>query len=535
MLRLQLLGGFRAHADTVDVAVLAKQPRRAALLTLLAIEREVARERVIAMLWPDASQDRGRHSLNQSIYYLRRLIAADWVELQGDRCVVAPWVTTDVGELEAAADAGDHEAVLRLYAGPLLAGSSLAATAEFDIWVDGRRAAIDRLHRRARRRHIETLIGAGGHADALRVAEEWCRLDPLEDEAQHRLIQLLAGSGQRAAALRQYAAYTRLLDEHGLRPLEQTMELVAQLQHGELAAPPHASVLTAPLPAAPEWTDAGDGAGPTAVERPHGRAAAAPALRRPPLLLRSTRGLAALLGLIFIANWVETTVETWVADRSPLVARLRMELARASHWLEGGLGFEYHDLASPITVFGYTAAYFFAFPLLLAGVGIALARRPAIRPFRIFSVAVAVNYLVSLPFFLVFPVPERWAYPDSGAMVLSDLVSIHLIEFFRPFSGLDNSFPSFHVSLTVLAVLCSFLFVQRFRWTALFTGGTIVLATIALGIHWGGDVVAGAAAGVLSVYMASRIDARYPDTTEPAGPQRALVTRPVRARELEHT
>jgi DNA-binding SARP family transcriptional activator/membrane-associated phospholipid phosphatase len=546
MLRLQLLGGFNVAADAGDVSALARQPRRAALLTLLAVERELARERVMAMLWPEADPDRGRHSLNQGIYYLRRIIGTDWVELRGERCVVAPWVVTDVQELEQAATAGQHSEVLRLYGGALLEGAPLAATAEFDMWVDARRAAIDRLHRRARRDHIGALLAAGEKEAALHCAEEWCRLDPLEDEAQHRVIELLAASGQRAAALQQFGSYQRLLDEYELKPLDDTVLLVEHLQQGE----------TGPLPSALAAADAEhswrDGAGPTAqpydsrVPRSAARTAVAggaPATRgeaaqsggpydarpgpvagapgaRPGVtatLLLTRTGLSALLAAVFAFNLLETTVESWLEPRLPIIGQLRLQASRAAHWLEGHLSFEYHDLTNGLAVVGFSMSYFFLFPALLVAAGLALAMRTSIRPYRVFATAVAINYLISLPFFLLFPVPERWAYSDSGAMVLSDLWSTGLIDMVRPISGLDNSFPSFHVSLTVILVLASFIFRLRFRWSVLFLGGTVVLATFVLGIHWLPDLIAGAAAGVLSVMLAILLDRRLPDAAGVAG------------------
>lgn len=504
MLRLQLLGGFRAHLDSGEVPALARQPRRAALLTYLAVERDVAREAVISLLWPEAAPDRGRHALNQGIYFLRRLLGADWVELRGDRCVVAASVGTDVAELEQAAAAGAWEDVLRLYDGPLLAGTTLVATAEFDIWVDARRASIDRLHRRARRRHLADLIEAGRTRDALSCAEDWCRLDPLEDEAQHRYMELLAAAGQRGAALRQFSAYRRLLDEHELQPLDETVALVELLQRGESGPLP----AVAAAPAAPA-------AAPAAVERTGRPGTTAGAHRAPRLarlmqsrLLQSRRGLSALLAAVFAVNLIETSVETWLAARLPAIDARRLELARAAHWFEGHASFAGHELTNQVALLGYTTSYFFIFPLLLVGVGMSLARRPDVRPYRVFSLAIVVNYLVSLPFFLFFPVPERWWYPDSGAVVLSDLWSGRFIEVIRPISGLDNSFPSVHVSLTVLLVLASFAFRLRFRWSVLWLGLTVVLATLVLGIHWLADVIAGVAAGVLSVAAALRIDER---------------------------
>lgn len=528
MLRLQLLGGFRAQAQDADLSALARQPRRAALLSYLAVERDAPRERVIALLWPDAPQERGRHSLNQGIYYLRRLIGAEWVEVKGERVVVAPWVATDVQELEKAAADDAYDDVLRLYRGPLLSGTGIGATADFGIWVDARSAALDRLHRRARREKLAALLAAGDQAAALRCAEEWCRLDAMEDEAQHRYIELLAATGQRSEALRQFHSYTRLLHEHELRPLDETLQLVEQLQQGDAGPLPAARGEGAPgqqRGLAPDTGVAAAGAAAVAgaaaqvslsAGQPAGPAArpAVPAAAATPPLLRTRRGLLVLLGAVFLFNLLQTTLEAWLAPRVPLVTELRVQFARAAHWFEAHYAFEHHELTNRFAVVGYSAAYFFMLPVLMAAVGFACYRRPGIRPFRTFSLAVALDYALSLPFFLFMPVPERWTHPEAGAMVLSDLWVSRLIDLFRPISALDNSFPSFHVSLTVVLVLTAFVFRLRYRWAALFLGAPVALATFVLGIHWITDIVAGVALGVLSVMLALRLERRLPDSRE---------------------
>jgi membrane-associated phospholipid phosphatase len=149
--------------------------------------------------------------------------------------------------------------------------------------------------------------------------------------------------------------------------------------------------------------------------------------------------------------------------------------------------------------------YFFAFPALAIVVAWALARRREAAPFRTFAWALAVDYAISLPFFLFIPVPERWAYPDSNAILVSDLWSSKLIEAFRPMSALDNCFPSFHTSMTVVIVLCCYVYRARFRTAALFLGAMVIASTFALGIHWGGDIVAGLAVGIVSVALACRV------------------------------
>jgi tRNA A-37 threonylcarbamoyl transferase component Bud32/membrane-associated phospholipid phosphatase len=244
---------------------------------------------------------------------------------------------------------------------------------------------------------------------------------------------------------------------------------------------------------------------------PYGAPAAAPVVKEPSALLTSKVGLTSLLALAFFVNWLETTLETRIAGSSAVVNELRHQTAHAIHWLEANLSFEYHDVTNSIATIGYSSSYFILFPLLLVAVGVALARRPEIRPFRVFSVAVLINYALCLPFFILFPVPERWAYSDSGAMLLSDKWSSQLIGVFRPISGLDNCFPSFHVSLTVVMVLLAVLYGLRLRWSVSALGATIILSTFVLGIHWIADIIAGLAVGALSVMLALRLDHRIPD------------------------
>jgi membrane-associated phospholipid phosphatase len=211
-----------------------------------------------------------------------------------------------------------------------------------------------------------------------------------------------------------------------------------------------------------------------------------------------------MLGIVFVVNFVETAVETALRDRWDVGRELGFHLARAAHWFEGSVTAEAYDAASPVIVYGYSIAYFFAMLVLVLATGWALARAGR-EPFRVFGFAIAADYAISLPFFLFFPVPERWAWPESGAVLLSDLWAPELIEVFRPISGLDNCFPSFHVSLTVVTVVLAFLYHLRFRWVALWTGILIILSTSVLGIHWLTDIVAGLATGILAVAIALRI------------------------------
>jgi membrane-associated phospholipid phosphatase len=256
----------------------------------------------------------------------------------------------------------------------------------------------------------------------------------------------------------------------------------------------------------------GDGAPARRVER---SARSASGLRR---LVSTRTGLTVIPAIVFGVNWVETAIERRVNEGSGLGTPLGHRISEALHGLEGFYTFQHHDATNALAVYGYSVSYFFLFPLLVLAVALALARRSDLAPYRVFSFSIAGIYALSLPFFVFFPVPERWAHPDSSATLLSDQWTTSLIETIRPISGLDNSFPSFHVSLTVAIVLICYLFRARMRTTVLALGMTVLLSTYVLGIHWMADILAGAAVGVLGVFLAVRLDrALAGRTPAPAG------------------
>jgi membrane-associated phospholipid phosphatase len=223
-------------------------------------------------------------------------------------------------------------------------------------------------------------------------------------------------------------------------------------------------------------------------------------------MIKSKPKLLCLLALVFAANYLETWIETWLKDQHQVGTRLALGFTSAVQSFEGNHSFENHDLTNLLAVYGYSISYYFLFPALALIVLYLLAARPTMSPLRVLSFAVLIDYLISLPFFLFFPVMERWTNADSGAMLLSDRWSSKLIESFRPLSGLDNCFPSSHVSITVILIMVCYLFQVRIRTPILALGLTIILSTLVLGIHWLPDVIAGAAVGFLSVAVAVKLD-----------------------------
>jgi len=214
--------------------------------------------------------------------------------------------------------------------------------------------------------------------------------------------------------------------------------------------------------------------------------------------------------IVFTANLLETRWEGRIDSEHPLNPH-GYDFARAMQQLEHQVGvgkFENHDATSAIALWGYSISYFFLFPMLCVAVALALAWREDLEAYRVFCMAIAIDYGISLGFFIFMPVPERWFVPDSGAMLLSDLLDPRWIESIRFVSSLDNCFPSTHTSLTSILILLCYRFRVRLRTTVLALGLPVILATFALGIHWLPDIVAGAAVGWLSVGAAQLFSQR---------------------------
>src|SRR5258708_5557832 len=128
------------------------------------------------------------------------------------------------------------------------------------------------------------------------------------------------------------------------------------------------------------------------------------------MLTNTKIGLLVLLLLVFAANVVETRWETSLHSGSP-VSAADYRGAYAVQQIEPAfINFEFHDKTPDWVTYAYSISYFAVFPAVALGVLIALARRSQLAPFRVLCLAAAADYLVSLPWFLLFPVPERWAY-----------------------------------------------------------------------------------------------------------------------------
>jgi DNA-binding SARP family transcriptional activator len=216
VLRLLTFGSLSVHGTDGPLAGAAAQPRRLAVLAIIARggRRGATRGKLLALLWPDADEDQGRRVVTQALYALRRDLGRDdtLVGTQDVR-INSNALWCDVEAFDSALARGDAASAVTLYAAPFLDGFRLASAPEFERWADDERLALQhRLHVA-----LEALAGSAEERGALSDAVAWWRRraadDPLNARVTVALMRTLAAAGDRGGALRHAALFEALLHE----------------------------------------------------------------------------------------------------------------------------------------------------------------------------------------------------------------------------------------------------------------------------------------------------------------------------------
>jgi TolB-like protein/DNA-binding SARP family transcriptional activator/Tfp pilus assembly protein PilF len=328
MLRLLLLGGaIIERGDGELLTGRAVQRHRMAILALLATAPAggISRDKLLGLLWPESDTDRARNLLNVSLYEVRKALGEGTIVSSGDDLRLdRTLLTSDVGELEAAAAGGEHAVVVARYRGPFLDGLFLSGAPDFEKWLDGERSRLAAIAARSLEALAADAAERGNHVESVNWLRQRAAFDPLDARVALRLMQALEASGNRAAALQHARVHARLMEsEIGLGPdsgVEAFAAALSQLPASSLAAtlpdptPPqgHTPAAAPEIEAPPQATSSSDQAVAAATLT---AGTTVPSSRRP------RRAVLATL-LASVAALVTLAVAPWkAADRSVAAPR----------------------------------------------------------------------------------------------------------------------------------------------------------------------------------------------------------------------
>ena len=215
MIRLRCLGTLSLLRDGTALPAGAMQPRRLALLAVLAASRNrpQSRDRLAVLLWPDSDDERAKGSLAQAVYSLRRdLGSEDAIQGARDLALNPDVIECDLWEFDSHRESGAMELASDAWTGPFLDGFVLPGLGDFERWVETERATWSERHREV----LERLATDAERRDDRPAAVKWWRKaaaqDPHSARITVKLMRALARSGDRAGAIRQSEIYTALLD-----------------------------------------------------------------------------------------------------------------------------------------------------------------------------------------------------------------------------------------------------------------------------------------------------------------------------------
>ncbi len=223
--------------------------RRLALLAVLAAagERGRSRDQLLLLFWPDVTQSRARHSLDQLLYALRNSLGEAVFDGVNPVRLNEAMITSDVGTFNAALERGELEAAVEQYEGPFLDGFYVTDAPEFEQWMEAERSRLAGSNATALERLARGAEDANDHATAVHYWRRLTDTDPLSSRNAAGLVGALMNAGDNVGAL-QYANRHEALvaQELGMSVDPAVASLVAELRAKTQAEPP-ASVPPAPV------------------------------------------------------------------------------------------------------------------------------------------------------------------------------------------------------------------------------------------------------------------------------------------------
>ncbi len=214
MITVQLLGGASLRRGDTPISGPPAQRHRIALLTLVLASwpQPLARDRAMALLWPERDTSSARRLLNLAVHVLRATLGEGAITSAGDALLLNPsCLHCDLHELRSAIASDDVEGIIRTYTGPLLDGFHLDDSTEFEYWLEQRRNELDRAYVGALRLLAERQERSGDVHGRVASCRRLVAADPHSAAHSLELMHALEAAGDRPGAIHHAAEHARRL------------------------------------------------------------------------------------------------------------------------------------------------------------------------------------------------------------------------------------------------------------------------------------------------------------------------------------
>lgn len=202
-----------------------------ALLCFLITRQDAAstRDQVLDSLWPDLEPSVATNSLNQTVYFLRRVFEPDYVEdlspgyVHHDSDVI--WLDSELvtsrsskcrdllRAMPATPEPDDVERLVRMYRG------RFALDFDYEEWASNHRDTLHASYLEIVERAVKADLSTGHHDRGIHVARRALEVDSDAEQIEETLLRLYKITGAHAAAAEQYEHYAAAVREGlGIEP-----------------------------------------------------------------------------------------------------------------------------------------------------------------------------------------------------------------------------------------------------------------------------------------------------------------------------
>jgi DNA-binding SARP family transcriptional activator len=225
------LGRVRIHVGdhTVEGSIVRRKVLSLLCLLLTRPRWTATREEVVDSLWPDLDPQSALNSLNQTVYFLRRVFEPEYKE------ETSPGYVRQDGETiwldPELIDARSRRCIslIRSLTGDPDAVTSVALAQEYlgrfaldfayEEWAGPFRDSLHAAYLRVIESSVRLDVDSGNYTRGVFLAERASEVEPDSEELQLSLVRVYRLAGAHAAAAEQYAHYSKAMRELGVDPV----------------------------------------------------------------------------------------------------------------------------------------------------------------------------------------------------------------------------------------------------------------------------------------------------------------------------
>ena len=221
----------------------------AALIAYLICQskRSASRDHLVELLWGDADEERGRHSLRQTVLLIRKRFGDDAIVTGGSTLTCSAQIGVDRDDLLRAVRANDAEEAIRCYAGDFLSNFAAPDTIDFEHWAAAERASLREAFLQGLAEWIRIAQQEARFDDAVRYCREGVNIAPERESLWRQLIESHVLSGTLPLAHAEAERLQAILAADEREPEAATVALFRRLakESGERRPPTDPAGITA--------------------------------------------------------------------------------------------------------------------------------------------------------------------------------------------------------------------------------------------------------------------------------------------------